>query len=62
MSAVATPPTPAATHRTRGNLAAVLAVLLRDDYSAEVDEPRVIDGYLATHPASLAAASEQDDD
>ncbi len=58
----ATPPTPTQTHRNRCNLAAVLAVLLRDDYSADVDEPRVIDGYLATHPASLAAASEQDED
>ncbi len=50
------------TRRTRYQMAAVLAVLLREDYNPRVDDPREVDGYLASHPASLAAATERDED
>ncbi len=58
----ATPPTDAHARRNHYQMAAVLAMLLREDYNPRVDEPREIDAYLARHPASLAAANEIDDD
>lgn len=62
MPTTLTPLAAAPTKPDQYRLAAVLAVLLRDDYSPRVDDPRVIDGYLASHPVSLAAANETDDD
>ena len=57
----ATPPTDAQTRRNRYRMAAVLAVLLREDYNPRVMEPRIIDDYLHGHPASLAAPNDLDD-